>query len=172
MKTQELGEKIPSPQPPEAGLCGAHCGHDPSEMVNGECRHWLGPEVLTQRVCGHKCFAPEGDAAPSVLDVVLGRVTGFDVRHVLGQCEKFLCLPERQSDHYEVYRVEAPAVAETPDELLHFLRLEAENMACSLESLGYGRHIGGRMCTPLERYRKRFPKGTVKTNTEGWWRKP
>ena len=41
-----------------------------------------------------------------------------------------------------------------------FLILEAENMALTLESLGMGRHVGGQMCTPVERYRARFPRKT------------
>jgi len=40
---------------------------------------------------------------------------------------------------------------------LHFLKLEAENMALSLEAAGYGRP-GGKMCTPLERYRAKYPR--------------
>lgn len=47
---------------------------------------------------------------------------------------------------------------------LAFLTLEAENMALTLESLGMGRHQGGEMCTPVERYRARFPR---KTNAAG-----
>lgn len=43
-------------------------------------------------------------------------------------------------------------------EELQFLRLEAENMALSLEVAGIGRP-DGRMCTPLERYRRRYPRG-------------
>lgn len=43
---------------------------------------------------------------------------------------------------------------------LAFLTLEAENMALTLESLGMGRHQGGEMCTPVERYRARFPRKT------------
>lgn len=47
---------------------------------------------------------------------------------------------------------------EAPD--TEFITLEAENMALTLESLGIGRHIGGGMCTPLERYRERCPRKT------------
>ena len=49
----------------------------------------------------------------------------------------------------------------TMNEEIHFLKLEAENMALSLEAAGYGRHIGGKMCTPLERYRAKYPRGRI-----------
>ena len=62
----------------------------------------------------------------------------------------------RQDKTPPAIRTWAPVTWEQVGELIREIeRLGrvAESLALSLESAGLGRHIGGRMCTPLESYR-------------------
>lgn len=89
---------------------------------------------------------------------------------IFNRCKVFLGLTGKETscDWFPRRFVQAPvggkcgaAELNAKESELHFLRLEAEDMALSLEAIGYGRHLGGRMCTPLERYRDKYPKAPV-----------
>lgn len=112
----------PAPQPPpEAALCGAHCPHPASSLVNGVCRNITFSSMGDQdshTICGHRCTfpAPEAPLPPLTPDEA--------AIQVCRALESLNALPTPAEPEVAKARVllrgiigcgiEAPAVAETP----------------------------------------------------------